>query len=337
MFPAVANDFTDNASASILLNGSDAYVRLGGNGTNGDVALFPSTENTTDDKDKATVYLDGSEAFLRLGGNGFNGDVALFSSSENTTDKDQATIYLDGASGNIRLGGNGLDGDLKLFPSSTVDVTDDANATSLMTADNATLQLGGGGIEGDIVMLDSNGAVRIRLDANSGDIQLMSADVAEQFDVRSDPLTPGTVVAFVDEETVVPTTDPYDRRVAVVIAGAGTYRPAMVLGCSPREKRQSVSVMGKAYCLVDSAYGVIRTGDLLVASPTQGTPCVRAIRRSPSAPRSARRCAISQVAVARSRCSSRSVEVSLCCPRKRSGSCCAFATASALARPVACV
>lgn len=62
----------------------------------------------------------------------------------------------------------------------------------------------------------------------------------------------------------------YDPRVAGVIAGAGTYRPAMALGCAPRDDRQAVSVMGKAFCMVDTAYGAIRRGDLLVASPTQG-------------------------------------------------------------------
>jgi len=44
----------------------------------------------------------------------------------------------------------------------------------------------------------------------------------------------------------------------------------MVLGCAPREDRQAVSVMGKVFCMVDATYGAIRTGDLLVASPTEG-------------------------------------------------------------------
>jgi hypothetical protein len=272
LFASGESATTDKTKATIHLNGGTGDARLGGRGVDGEVRIYAGDSTDLEDQDEAIILLDGSDAFLRLGGKGLNGDAALFPSGENTTDKDRATIYLDGSTANIRLGGPGQDGDLKLFPASTDDVNDDDNAAIVLNASDGFLRLGGGrsGTEGDLVMFDSNGSERIRLDAATGDIRLQAADVAEQFDVGPTALTPGTVVAFLDEETVVPTFDAYDPRVAGVIAGAGAYRPAMVLGCAPRDDRQAVSVMGKAFCMVDAAYGAIRRGDLLVASPTQG-------------------------------------------------------------------
>jgi hypothetical protein len=270
LFAADETATTDKTKATLHLNGATGDARLGGNGVNGEVRIYADDATTLDDPAKTSILLSGGDAYLRLGANGLNGDAALFPSGANPTDKDKAAIYLDGSTGNVRLGGNGQDGDLKLFPSHIDDVTDDASASILLNADDGFLRLGGGGIEGDLVVLDSTGAERIRLDGSTGDIRLQSADIAEQFDVGPAALTPGTVVAFRDEETVVQTTEAYDPRVVGVIAGAGSYAPAMVLGCAARETRQSVSVLGKAFCLVDASYGSIQAGDLLVASPTAG-------------------------------------------------------------------
>jgi hypothetical protein len=64
---------------------------------------------------------------------------------------------------------------------------------------------------------------------------------------------------------------PYDKRVAGVVAGAGDYRPGLVLDKRPQAaNRVSVALLGKVFCKVDARYGAIEVGDLLTTSPTPG-------------------------------------------------------------------
>jgi hypothetical protein len=59
--------------------------------------------------------------------------------------------------------------------------------------------------------------------------------------------------------------------VAGVIAGAGTFRPGLLLDTQSSAKpRAAVSLIGKAYCKVDASNGPIEVGDLLTSSPTAG-------------------------------------------------------------------
>jgi hypothetical protein len=64
---------------------------------------------------------------------------------------------------------------------------------------------------------------------------------------------------------------PYDRRVAGVVSGAGSYRPGLVLDRRRRESScRPVALVGKVYCKVDAAATPIRVGDLLTTSTTPG-------------------------------------------------------------------
>jgi hypothetical protein len=82
---------------------------------------------------------------------------------------------------------------------------------------------------------------------------------------------PGTVVVIDDEEALAPSTRPYDKRVAGVIAGAGSYRPAIILNRDPSAReRLPVSLMGRTYCKADAGYAAIQAGDLLTTSATPG-------------------------------------------------------------------
>ena len=74
-----------------------------------------------------------------------------------------------------------------------------------------------------------------------------------------------------DEGTVFPSATPYDKRVAGVIAGAGDYKPAIVLdkrGGHP--SRRPLALIGKTFCKVDAAYAAVEVGDLLTTSETPG-------------------------------------------------------------------
>ena len=64
---------------------------------------------------------------------------------------------------------------------------------------------------------------------------------------------------------------PTISRVAGVISGAGSYRPAIVLDRqAPASDRKAIALVGKVYCKVDATDGPIEIGDLLTTSATPG-------------------------------------------------------------------
>ena len=105
-----------------------------------------------------------------------------------------------------------------------------------------------------------------------GDVLLTGADCAEQFDVHQASLIePGMVVVIGPDGILRRSEEPYDTRVAGVVAGAGIYRPGIILDKQASSAdRLSISLVGKVCCKVDSQYGEIGVGDLLTTSPTPG-------------------------------------------------------------------
>lgn len=75
-----------------------------------------------------------------------------------------------------------------------------------------------------------------------------------------------------DDGTIVPCSSAYDPRVIGVIAGAGNYRPGIIMDRREKsnEQRRPISVMGKVSCRVDARLGAIRVGTMLTTSPTPG-------------------------------------------------------------------
>ena len=106
----------------------------------------------------------------------------------------------------------------------------------------------------------------------TGDIKLINADCAEDFNIGADvSIAPGTVMVLGEEGALFPSLGAYDKRVAGVISGAGEYKPGIVLDKQPSDGiRQPVALLGKVYCKVDAQYGAIEVGDLLTTSPTPG-------------------------------------------------------------------
>ena len=104
-----------------------------------------------------------------------------------------------------------------------------------------------------------------------GDVILTGADCAEQFDSDALGIEPGTVMVIGPDGLLRRSEEAYDTRAAGVVAGAGTYRPGIVLdGHETGECRLSISLVGKVFCKVDSRYADIGVGDLLTTSPTPG-------------------------------------------------------------------
>jgi hypothetical protein len=132
-------------------------------------------------------------------------------------------------------------------------ITSSGNVGIGVTAPSARLQ-----VAGDIAV--------------SGDVILSGADCAEDFDSSgNEPREPGTVLVIDEDGSLRESQDPYDRRVAGVVSGAGEYRHGVVLDKRPsQERRVSVALVGKVYCKVDAQYSPIEVGDLLTTSPTEG-------------------------------------------------------------------
>lgn len=101
------------------------------------------------------------------------------------------------------------------------------------------------------------------------------SDLSEQFDIRgsADP-APGMVVCIDPRNPgeLVVSDQPYDRRVAGIISGAGGVAPGMLMGQegSRADGSTPVALTGRVYCWADASTGPIVPGDLLTTSGTLG-------------------------------------------------------------------
>jgi hypothetical protein len=120
------------------------------------------------------------------------------------------------------------------------------------------------------------------LDGNvevTGDIRLLGADCAEEFDTSgADKVEPGTVMVLSSSEGALEVSSKaYDKRVVGVASGAGGFKPGIVLDkkqlqeeSNENRRRMPIALMGKVYVKVDADYSPIEVGDLLTTSPTEG-------------------------------------------------------------------
>jgi hypothetical protein len=96
-------------------------------------------------------------------------------------------------------------------------------------------------------------------------------DYAEGFDVSSDgAIAPGTVLVIDGEHAgrLAISREPYDRKVAGIVAGAKGLGSAVRLGAGRYDF--DVALAGRVYCNVDASNGAIQSGDLLTTSSTPG-------------------------------------------------------------------
>jgi len=111
--------------------------------------------------------------------------------------------------------------------------------------------------------------------AVTGDVILTGggADCAEEFDLSSTDDNPGTVMVINQSSDLEQYYQPYDKKVAEVISGAGSYKPAILLDKkteNKNKKRIPIALIGKVYCRVDAPIYPIEIGDLLTTSSTKG-------------------------------------------------------------------
>jgi hypothetical protein len=228
-----------------------------------------------------------------------------------STSTGQITIRLNGDRGDVAIGGNGesglvtiLDGDgrtrVSLEPlanGARLRLRDDENqlVAELVAALNAAVfTVGGSGFDGHVVVRNAAGTDAIRLDGRdgeitvhdddgrptvllngqTGDVTLAGADAAEEFEIAaaSAAISSGTVVVIDADGRLRESTQDYDRRVVGVLAGAGKYRPGLILGRHARETDhlRPVALAGRTYCKLDATSCPIEVGDLLTTATTPG-------------------------------------------------------------------
>ena len=120
----------------------------------------------------------------------------------------------------------------------------------------------------DDIVLDAAGNVTF-----AGDVVLSGADCAEDFEVvaGAEEVAAGDVMVIDGDGRLSASTCMYDTRVVGIVAGAGEFRPGMVLGRRAGEQnRVPIALIGRTGCRVDATYGAVRVGDLLTTSPTPG-------------------------------------------------------------------
>lgn len=243
---------------AIRLDGENAFLTVGGVGNEGDLLV-------TDTNGFEAFRVHGDGGSVHVGGYNINGDVTV----HDLIGRD--TIRLDGANAVLTIGTEGTEGDL---------VIRDAvgrNAVEI-NGDTAEVFIGSGGLEGDLVVRDVAGVDRIRLNGATGDIELMGADLAEEFS-SAVALEPGTVVVAVGPDEVDAARADADRRVVGVVSGAGDFRSALRLGHRPDAARVPIALVGRVHCKA-IAEEPISFGDLLVTSIVEGH-----VRKAPDEPR----------------------------------------------------
>ena len=132
-----------------------------------------------------------------------------------------------------------------------------------------------GEFDGDVAV---TGNITVKGNITAGDVILTAAmvsggDCAERFDLsEAATAEAGTVMVIGQDGALRPSSCAYDRKVAGVVSGAGSFRPGIVLDKRDRddEGRATIALVGKVYCKVDADEAPISVGDLLTTSPTCG-------------------------------------------------------------------
>ncbi len=270
---------SSNDETSIRLDADSCHLEMGGSQP-GRVSLRDSLGRRTIRLDAATgsARLKSLRGAVHVGGHGEDGSLYL-------VDRDGAsTVRLD-AGASLEIGGHGHYGSLYLATGANkkmismygrsgeiVLYSGPRQESIRLSGETGNIRLGGAGHDGDLFLQNKNDETTIHLDGETGAVHVPNADCAEDFPTAAGVrLEAGDVVVFDDDAALRRSEEPYDKRVAGVISGAGDTRPGIVLGRRGRTgSRLPVALVGKVETKVDADFGAIEVGDLLTTSPRPG-------------------------------------------------------------------
>ena len=120
--------------------------------------------------------------------------------------------------------------------------------------------------------LQTNGDINAGGSVNvTGDVTFTGGDCAEEIAAAPADIEPGSVVVVDGTGRLSPCYEAYDKRVVGVVSGAGTLKPAIILGKNPGgESKALLALTGRVFCKVDADFAPIEIGDLLTSSSTPG-------------------------------------------------------------------
>jgi len=227
-------------------------LRIGTTGNEGDISV-------RDSSDREVLQFDAGNAVMRIGNTGNEGDLIVRDASN------REVFHFDAGNAVLRIGTAGNEGDISVRDNNDTEVFQ-------FDAGNAVLRVGNVDNEGDIIVRNEDGAEVIHLNGSTGDIILSNADAAEHFDLADAvEAAPGAVMVLNSTGKLELASNPYDKKVVGVVAGAGNYRPGILLDHrNNAAQRVPISVLGKVTCQADASFGSIEVGDLLTTSPTAG-------------------------------------------------------------------
>jgi len=195
-------------------------------------------------------------------GHSDTGAAGFFSSGN-----DHEDLYLGGSIGRINTDPENENSDLILSSNNDVIVRLDNDG-----GENGVFKIKSSGGT-DVVSVDESGYTTVGVLKITG-----GADLCEQFDIRSIKgellPSPGMVVSIDPRSPgdLVISQEPYDRRVAGIISGAGGVKPGMLMGQEGSKANgvNPVALTGRVYCWADASNGPIESGDLLTTSDVPG-------------------------------------------------------------------
>jgi hypothetical protein len=252
----------NTAELSLGSNRKAGHIQLttGGNpgptidlGGTRNALLFQKAGSNTEN----IVEINGTGS-IHVGGHGATGAISVRAGTG--VDK---IVELTGG-GQIRAGGAGVNGSV------SVRGADGAPLAELLAGPTeGAIGVGNATRPGRISLFGAKGEA-IRIDAKTGDVLLHNADCAEEFDV-AESVAPGTVMVLTDDGSLAMSGSAYDSRVAGIVSGAGTYKPALLLDRRDTGRlRLPIALMGKVFCLVDAEKTPVRVGDLLTTADRPG-------------------------------------------------------------------
>lgn len=203
---------------------------------------------------------------LTLGDRNSNGNLIL-------TDKTGLpTVEIKGEYGVLYLGGHNSrtrakeDGDLIVRGKGGKEVIK-------LDGDHARITVGGPNTAGTICVKNKNDIDTVKVIGESGDIEFLNADFAEDFDIavaQIKKVARGMVMVLDANGKLVPSTQAHDKKVVGIVAGAGDYKPGIVMDKTGGENRMPIALMGKVSCWVDADLAPVEVGDMLTTSGKEG-------------------------------------------------------------------